>query len=136
MKELAVEESEIVMFVCMLLGGSLSQKLQAGRVLDILGVNFNLSKGRLLILEDRRTRILVEIDQILSSGLLSPGQAGKLRGKLLFIGGHYAGRHDRCHLRPLADRQYAIGGTRVMCRLQGTRDHTAGPRAHPRRSPA
>ena len=52
-KELAVEEAEIVKFVCMLLGVSLSQKSQAGRVLEILGVTFDLSKGRLLILEDK-----------------------------------------------------------------------------------
>ena len=56
-KELAVEEAEIVTFVCMLLSVSLSQKSQAGRVIDIPGVTFDLSKGRLLILEDRRTRL-------------------------------------------------------------------------------
>ena len=95
-------------------GRSLSQKSQAGRVLDILGVTFDLSKGRPLILEDRKTRILMEIDQILFSGVLSPGQAGKLRGKLLFISGLFSGRHDRCHLRPLADRQFAIGGSNEL----------------------
>ena len=56
----------------------------------------------------------MEIDQILSSAVLSPGQAGKLRGKLLFTCGYYAGLHGRCHLRPLPDGQYAIGGTKEL----------------------
>ena len=37
---------------------------------------------------------------------LTPGRAGKLRGKLFFVSGHFTAKHGRPHLRALAERQY------------------------------
>ena len=80
---------------------------QRGRIITVLGVTFNFVTGQLEILEDRRNKVRHEIVTALKTDTLHPGRASKLKGKLLFICGHFAARHGRTHLRALAERQYA-----------------------------
>ena len=64
---------------------------------------------QLEINEDRRRDLLEEIDSILSSGLLDPGSAGKLKGKLMFGASQLWGKVGRAFLpdlRAISERQY------------------------------
>ena len=61
-----------------------NRKLQLSSDPTILGVTYDLVGLRLLIKQKRKEEILDEIDGIMCSGVLPPGQAGKLRGKLMF----------------------------------------------------
>ena len=45
---------------------------------------YNLVEMQLEIKADRKKDLIEEIDTIISSGLLDPGSAGKLKGKLMF----------------------------------------------------
>ena len=60
------------------------KKLQISSEPTILGVTYDLVGWRLLIKESRKEELSDEIDSIVSSKIFSPGQAGKLRGKLMF----------------------------------------------------
>jgi len=67
------------------LGAKFDQKkLQLSSTPTILGVTYNLEKLQLEIKPERKDEIASEIDSILQSGLLDPGSAGKLKGKLMF----------------------------------------------------
>lgn len=46
-----------------------------------------------------------EIDSVLSTGLLNPGPAGKLKGKLMFRASQLWGKVGRAFLRPISKRQ-------------------------------
>ena len=59
------------------------KKLQLSQAPTVLGVTYNLTKLQLEIKEERKKELVEEIDAIVSSGLLDPGSAGKLKGKLI-----------------------------------------------------
>ena len=83
------------------------KKLQKTTAPTILGVTYDLSNMKLLIKESRKSELVDEIDGILSSRVLSPGQAGKLRGKLMFGSSQLWGKVGRAFLRALSERQYS-----------------------------
>ena len=83
------------------------KKLQLSRSPVILGVTYDLDEMVLLIKEDRKKELLSEIDQILDTGLLDPGSAGKLKGKLMFGASQLWGKVGRAFLRSISERQYA-----------------------------
>ena len=83
------------------------KKLQLSSDPTILGVTYDLAGMRLLIKQKRKEEILDEIDSIMSSGVLPPGQAGKLRGKLMFGASQLWGKVGRAFLRALSERQYS-----------------------------
>ena len=84
-----------------------AKKLQLSRDPTILGVTYNLELMVLEIKESRREDLLEEIDGFLNSGLLDPGSAGKLKGKLMFGASQLWGKVGRAFLRPISERQYA-----------------------------
>ena len=106
-RELVEEEVSHVCHICHLLGIGISPKTQHGPKVDILGIVFDFDRGCLGIKRDRRTRLIDELHEILSTSQLSPGRAGKLKGKLLFVAGHYSGRHGRAFLGAIGERQYS-----------------------------
>ena len=70
------------------------------------GVGYDLPRLRLAIIDKRKIALTAEIKHILSVDSLSPGAAGKLKGKLTFAAGQLWGRKGR-HLMPaLSHRQY------------------------------
>ena len=84
-----------------------AKKLQMSSAPTILGVTYDLEGMRLLIKQKRKEEIIDEIDSIMSSGILPPGQAGKLRGKLMFGASQLWGKVGRAFLRALSERQYS-----------------------------
>ena len=90
------------------LGAKFDQKkLQLSRSPTILGVTYNLEEFVLEIKEDRKKDLIEEIDQIIQSGHLDPGTAGKLKGKLMFGASQLWGKVGRAFLRVISERQYA-----------------------------
>ena len=90
------------------LGAKFDQKkLQLSRSPTILGVTYNLEEFVLEIKEDRKKDLIEEIDQIIQSGHLDPGTAGKLKGKLMFGASQLWGKVGRTFLRVISERQYA-----------------------------
>ena len=71
---------------------------------------------QLLIKQDRKTELAEEIISILESQMLTPGQAGKLRGKLLFGSSQLWGKIGRAFLRALSERQYSMAPTTSLNR--------------------
>ena len=92
--QLAKEEAALVERVCELLGVAVSAKTQSGPVVEILGVTFDHTSERLLVKLARREALTAQIRDILRRDSLQPGEAGKLRGKLQFVAGHFAGKHE------------------------------------------
>ena len=89
------------------LGAQFDQKkLQLSRSPTILGVTYNLELMQLEIKADRKEELSSEIDAILASGLLDPGSAGKLKGKLMFGASQLWGKVGRAFLRVISERQY------------------------------
>ena len=84
-----------------------SKKLQLSLQPTILGVTCNLESMVLEIKEDRRKDLLEEIDQVIECGILEPGAAGKLKGKLMFGASQLWGKVGRAFLRVISERQYA-----------------------------
>eukprot|EP00438_Fugacium_kawagutii_P017427 Skav208457 [mRNA] locus=scaffold1104:125034:126098:+ [translate_table: standard] len=82
------------------------KKLQIRHDPTVLGVTYDLQEMVLRIKPSRKEEILEEIRSILDSGLLPPGQAGKLRGKLMFGASQLWGKIGRALLRALSERQY------------------------------
>ena len=82
------------------------RKLQLSLSPVILGVTFNLEQLVLEIKEQRKQELLETIDSVLESGLLDPGLAGKLKGKLMFGASQLWGKVGRAFFRPLSERQY------------------------------
>eukprot|EP00435_Cladocopium_sp_Y103_P034728 s2383_g9.t1 len=72
----------------------------------ILGVTYNLEAMQLEIKPDRKVELNQEIDAILSTKLLDPGTAGKLKGKLMFGSSQLWGKVGRAFLRVISERQY------------------------------
>ncbi|CAE7301804.1 unnamed protein product [Symbiodinium sp. CCMP2456] len=83
------------------------QKLQLCSDPTILGVTYDLGQYLLKIKKSRKTELFDEISMILKHEELSPGQAGKLRGKLMFGASQLWGKIGRAFLRALSDRQYS-----------------------------
>ena len=89
------------------LGAKFDQKkLQLCQDPTILGITYDLAAMCLRIKPSRKEELLEEISSILDSGLLPPGQAGKLRGKLMFGSSQLWGKIGRAFLRSLSERQY------------------------------
>ena len=82
------------------------KKLQLSPAPTILGVTYNLVEMQLEIKAERKTELISEIDSILESGLLDPGHAGKLKGKLMFGASQLWGKVGRAFLRVISERQY------------------------------
>ena len=82
------------------------KKLQLSDSPTILGVTYNLVKMQLEIKQERQTELTEEISSILTSGLLDPGSAGKLKGKLMFGASQLWGKVGRAFLRSISERQY------------------------------
>ena len=82
------------------------KKLQLASDPTILGVTYNLAAMRLEIKKERKTELLDEISSILQTGLLDPGSAGKLKGKLMFGASQLWGKVGRAFLRSISERQY------------------------------
>ena len=90
-----------------LLGARFDQKkLQLSEAPMILGVTHNLVAMQLEIKANRKEEITNEIDAILAPGLLEPGSAGKLKGKLMFGSSQLWGKVGRAFLRVISERQY------------------------------
>ena len=83
-----------------------AKKLQLCRAPVILGVTYNLVDSVLEIKSDRRKDLIDEIDSILSTKILDPGSAGKLKGKLMFGASQLWGKVGRAFLRVISERQY------------------------------
>jgi len=83
------------------------KKLQLCSDPTILGVTYDLAAFCLRIKPSRKEELTSEIDTILEVGLLPPGQAGKLRGKLMFGASQLWGKIGRAFLRVLSERQYS-----------------------------
>ena len=83
------------------------QKLQLCSDPTILGVTYDLEQHLLKIKKSRKKELFDEISMILEHEELSPGQAGKLRGKLMFGASQLWGKVGRAFLRALSDRQYS-----------------------------
>ncbi|OLP88302.1 hypothetical protein AK812_SmicGene30386 [Symbiodinium microadriaticum] len=83
------------------------QKLQLCPDPTILGVTYDLEQYLLKIKKSRKKELFDEISMILEHEELSPGQAGKLRGKLMFGASQLWGKVGRAFLRALSDRQYS-----------------------------
>ena len=89
------------------LGAKFDQKkLQLSVAPTILGVTYNLEAMQLEIKADRKDELSQEIDAILQSGVLDPGSAGKLKGKLMFGASQLWGKVGRAFLRVISERQY------------------------------
>ena len=84
-----------------------ARKLQAGQEIDVLGVSYDFVREQLRVAEARKAELTSAIADVLRADALEPGPAGKLRGKLGFVSGHYRGRFGRSFLRALSERQYA-----------------------------
>ena len=82
------------------------KKLQLCQDPTILGVTYDLTAMHLRIKPARKGELLEEIDAILEVQVFPPGQAGKLRGKLMFGASQLWGKIGRAFLRSLSERQY------------------------------
>eukprot|EP00435_Cladocopium_sp_Y103_P019288 s2614_g4.t1 len=103
----AASAREVAERVHFWLGAKFDQKkLQLSRAPTILGVTYNLEKLQLEIKPERKEEIASEIDSVLKSGLLDPGSAGKLKGKLMFGASQLWGKVGRAFLRVISERQY------------------------------
>jgi len=83
------------------------KKLQQGKLVDILGVTYDLIAMVLRIKAERKKEINLEIDGILGHNVLEPGKAGKLKGKLMFAASQLWGKVGRAFLLAVSERQYS-----------------------------
>jgi len=84
-----------------------AEKLQFSAAPVILGVTYDLEEFVLLIKQDRKEELTDQIQSILDCGVLEPGEAGKLRGKLMFGASQLWGKVGRAFLRVISERQYS-----------------------------
>ncbi|CAK0833336.1 unnamed protein product, partial [Prorocentrum cordatum] len=84
-----------------------ARKLQAGQEIDVLGVSYDFAREQLRVAGARKAELTSATADVLRAGVLEPGPAGKLRGKLGFVSGRYRGRFGRSILRALSERQCA-----------------------------
>ena len=89
------------------LGADFSEKkIQLSCKPIILGVEYDLMNNKLEVTEERRAELTAELRKRLSTKKISPGQAAKLKGKLMFAASQLWGKVGRAYLRPLSERQY------------------------------
>ena len=81
------------------------KKLRPGPLVDILGITYDFGVFILWIKEGRKELLLEEINSFLVSGLLVPGHAGKLNGKLMFAASQLWGKVGRAFLLAISERQ-------------------------------
>ena len=86
-------------------------KVQVGQQVTILGVHYDLERFVLRVTEKRKQELLQLLRRILEDDWLTPGEAGHLRGKLLFAASQLWGRTGRAFLRALSERQYWRAGS-------------------------
>ena len=72
-----------------------------------MGVTYDLENVRMLFKESRKKDLIEELTSILHSGMLPPGQAGKLKGNLMFGASQLWGKVGRAFLRAISHRQYS-----------------------------
>ena len=109
---------EVSQKVCWWLGAQFDpKKLQLCFDPTILGVTYDLKAMHLKIKPSRKEELLDEIDAILNSQVFPPGQAGKLRGKLMFGASQLWGKIGRAFSRSVSERQYTQGPTRPRDRV-------------------
>ena len=82
------------------------KKLQLADDPVILGVTYDLANMVLLLKPSRKEDLLAELKGIQKAGILSGGDAGKLKGKLMFGASQLWGKVGRAFLRALSQRQY------------------------------
>ena len=82
-------------------------KVKTGAEVDILGVAYKLAHLKIGITEKRRQQLQSEISEILRCKALTPGHAGKLKGKLTFAASQLWGKVGRALMPALSNRQYA-----------------------------
>ena len=81
-------------------------KVKQGPDVDLLGVAFRLPKLKVGITAKRRKQLCSELKDIWVSNRLSPGKAGKLKGKLNFVGNQLWGKTGKAVMPALSNRQY------------------------------
>ena len=84
-----------------------SKKLQLADDPTILGITYDLENMRLLFKESRKKDLIDELKMVRDGGVLSPGHAGKLKGKLMFGASQLWGKVGRAFLRAISHRQYS-----------------------------
>ena len=89
-------------------------KLQCGDDLTILGIRYDLRRGRLGLNPDRQQKLISIIDDAIKRDELTLAEAAKLKGKLVFVASHFRGKHGRPFLRSLSHRQYGRAGARTL----------------------
>ena len=105
--ETAASARTVAEYVHFWLGAKFDQKkLQLSFDPTILGVTYDLTERCLRIKDSRKLELNEEIDSVLMSGLLDPGSAGKLKGKLMFGASQLWGKVGRAFLRVISERQY------------------------------
>jgi hypothetical protein len=83
-------------------------KIQMGNLVKILGVEYDLrDKGLLKIAQERKDDLVSEINKIIQDDKLTPGHAGKLKGKLFFAASQLWGKIGRAFMLALSERQYS-----------------------------
>ena len=83
------------------------KKLQLGTKVEILGILYDLEELVLRVKEKRRLSLLEDIDRFLSEDCMSPQEAAKLKGKLMFAASQFWGRLGRAFMLALSERQKA-----------------------------
>ena len=106
-EETASSAKKVAEFVHTILGAQFEEKkLQLGQHLEILGVAYDLELYFLLIKEKRKEELSDEIRDIIRKDHLDPGQAGKLKGKLMFAASQLWGKVGRAFMLAISERQY------------------------------
>ena len=106
-EELCDQAHEIVREVHTWLGADFAEgKQQLEKTPVILGVECNLEENILEVTAARRKELREEIQGYLKDKWITPGQAAKIKGKLMFAASQLWGKVGRAFLRPLSERQY------------------------------
>ena len=84
----------------------------------LLGADVAIRPGRVSVSlpSDRRGALISDINDIIRVGILTPGRAAQLRGRLGFPQSLMFWKFGRVMLQPITNRQYsrAIGGPRAI----------------------
>ena len=102
---------EVLRSVLSMLGfPNAEEKTQVGRMVALLGVQFDMVKLSFKIPELKLLQRCKEIQYILDKGRLSPGDASTIRGKLQWTISSFGIAKARNYMRPFVNRQYQRGG--------------------------
>ena len=83
------------------------KKLQMGTKVEILGILYDFEELVLRVKEKRRVGLIEDINRFLLEDAMSPQEAAKLKGKLMFAASQFWGRLGRAFLLALSERQKA-----------------------------